>query len=274
MEDIAVIILCGGYSGRWANYLNIEKHFAVVNDTPIIENTLDILNSFNIKSTIITREDNKHLYENLNCDKVAIDAKYSTLEYYKIKSNYKLWAKDGKTIILMGDVLYTNAAIKKILFTSHAGIRFFGRQTKSFYTNCKHGELFAISFLPQHHIIMKLACERLALFIDKKKIKIAGGWGIYDIISGLEYLFTGESVIKGYVLFSNFNQIIDSTDDVDYPEDYNNYVQLFSQRSLFNRVNMFLTSKLFYFYKDLSNIIYEIKTSGKRTKCLEESQIK
>ncbi len=268
-----VIILCGGHSGRWGNYLNIEKHFAVINGKSIIENNLEILNSFEVKSIIITRDDNKHLYENFSCDKVSINSKYSTVEYYKVKSNYELWADKSKTIILMGDVLYTRQAIEKILFTSHKDIRFFGRQTKSFFTMCEHGELFAISFHPQHHKKMRLACERLAYYIDEKKVKIAGGWGIYDIVSGLEYLFTGESVIKGKVLFSNFNQIIDSSDDVDYPEDYDNYIRLFSKRNHLRDIGMTLKSGVFYFFKSFENIFYELRTFQTRKNCLEQSQI-
>ena len=274
MKAITVIILCGGHSGRWQNYLNIEKHFAVINGTPIIENTLNILKDYKVKSVIITRDDNNYLYDKFSCDKVSIDSKFSTVEYYKVKSNYELWNEDNKTIILMGDVLYTRKAIEKILFTKHSDIHFFGRQTKSFFTNCEHGELFAISFYPQHHKTMRLACERLAYFIDNNKVKIAGGWGIYDIVSGLEYLFTGESVIKGKVLFSNFNQVIDSTDDVDYPKDYDNYVSLFSNKTFLGNLRMTFLSELFYFFKNFENIFYEYKTKHVRTTCLQQSHIK
>jgi len=269
-----VIVLCGGSQRRWENYLGTEKHFVQFNGKELIENTLQILKSFDVDVTIITREDNKLLYEKFNYNIFSVSVEQSNLEYFKVKSNFELWNKNGRTILLWGDVLFTVAAMKRIINKKGNDIIFFGRQTKSFFTKCDHGEFFGISFLPIHHATMKNATNRLQYFTDEMKIKIAGGWGMYDIISGLEYLFDTGTVIRGKALYSNFIQIIDYTDDIDYPKDYENYVRLFANRTLISDFINTLISKFYYFFKSFGNIIYEIKTIKLRNSCLNKSNIK
>lgn len=257
MDRIEVIIICGGFSKRWNNYLGLEKHFVSLNNTTLIANTISLLKNYPINISLVVREDNVSNFRNFKCKILDINAHQSSLEYYKIKSTYSLWNTKGQTIILMGDVWFTKKAVKKILTQNKPSIQFFGRQRKNFFTKCRHGELFAISFYDYHFQQIKKACEKLEKYIELEHVEIAGGWGIYDIISNLEFLMFPR-VIKGKVLFSNFNNIIDITDDIDNPTDYNNLI-IALNRNQFSNYLLSVISTVYYFGLRIQNILFEKK---------------
>lgn len=257
MNKIEVIIICGGFSKRWKNYLGIEKHFAKINNISLIENTLSLLENYPVNISLVVREDNISNFQKYDCKIVTVNEQQASLEYYKIKSTYSLWNTNGQTIILMGDVWYSLKSIKKILTSNKPIVSFWGRQRKNFHTKCQHGELFAISFFDFHFQQIKQACEKLEKHIEIGRVKIAGGWGIYDIISNLEFLMTPK-VIKGKVLFSNFYNITDITDDIDKPADYNNLIIALNR----NKYHIFLLSAIsliYYFDLKIKNMFFELK---------------
>lgn len=256
-QQTKIIILCGGFSNRWNNFLGTEKHFVKINGTTLLENTINILSRYNVSINIVVREDIENLYSYLGQKLYSISKDCSLLEYYKIKSTYELWNNNGKTVILMGDVWFTKQALKKIIGSHSTKLLFWGRQRKNYHTKCNHGELFAISFSPNSHDLIKSATLTLENLILYQEIKIAGGWGIYNIISGLTYLMSKEKIIKGKALYSNFNNIIDITDDVDTPKDYNN-IEKALNRNHFDYFLQSLKMKSYYLYVSCNNLIYEL----------------
>jgi choline kinase len=257
MNRIEVIIICGGFSKRWNNYLGVEKHFAKINNISLIENTLSLLKNYQTNISLVVRNDNIADFQKYNYKMVIVNVRQALLEYYKIKSTYSLWNTNGQTIILMGDVWYTPKSIKRILTQNKSVISFWGRQRKSFHTKCRHGELFAISFFDHHFRQIQRACEKLEKYIEIDHIEIAGGWGIYDIISNLEFLMTPK-VIKGKALFSNFHNIIDITDDIDTPTDYDNLIMALN-RNIYYTYLLSVISIMYYLCLNIKNIYFEIK---------------
>ncbi len=257
-QHTEIIILCGGFSNRWDKFLGTEKHFVRINGTILIENTINILSHFNVSINIIVREDIAYLYSSLNQKLYSISKEKSIHEFYKIKSTYDLWNKDGKTIIMMGDVWFTKQALRKIITSHSTKPLFWGRQSKNYHTKCNHGELFAISFFPSSHDLLKSTTSTLENLILYQEIKVAGGWGVYNIISGLMYLMSKERIIKGKALHSNFNNIIDVTDDIDTPKDYNNLIVALNRKKL-HAFFLSAISIVYYFGLKIKNIFFEVK---------------
>ncbi|MCX6578571.1 MAG: hypothetical protein NT166_00120 [Candidatus Aminicenantes bacterium] len=261
------IILCGGISKRWNNYLGIEKHFATILGESIIEHTIRLLSSQDVFITLITRDDNEASYRKFNHLIVTISKDKSLLEFYKIKSTFDLWHPYGKTVIMMGDVWFTSSSISKIFSYEHSQIIFWGRQRKNYHTKCKHGEIFAISFSPDYHQLLIKATDTLENLIVNRGINIAGGWGIYNIVSGLESLMSDKSIIKGKALYSNFHNLIDITDDIDSQKDYENLKIALSVNKLVNLFNAF-KMHLYYSFLAMIDIIFEcnLKLKNKKLK--------
>ena len=64
----------------------------------------------------------------------------------KFLSAESRWSDVGQTVILYGDVFFTEAAMATIL--SHTGPhRFFGRRERSYFTGRPWREMFALSFV-------------------------------------------------------------------------------------------------------------------------------
>ncbi|NMA32751.1 MAG: NTP transferase domain-containing protein [Alphaproteobacteria bacterium] len=256
-QSTKVIILCGGISSRWNNYLNVEKHFAKFGNKTVIENTIDILNKFNCEICILAHNDNVHLFSYLNVELITISSENAKLEFYKLKGTYGHWNETGKTIILMGDVWFTKKALVKILISTSDKLLFWGRQQRNYLTNCNHGELFGLSFYPNSHNIVKFATTQLEFLILNQEIKISGGWGVYNIISGLNHLMSKQKNIKGRALYSNFINILDYTDDIDSPKDYENLKTALSLNKYIFLYKSILM-KFHYFFLEIFNICYEI----------------
>ncbi len=257
MDKIKVIILCGGCSKRWAT--NVKKHFLRINGISILENTIQLLRDYPVNISIIAKDNDYHIYCKYHENIITINNHQSQLEYYKIKSTYSLWSENGRTVILMGDVWFSKESIKRILTYQEIDIAFWGRQRANFHTKCNHGEIFAISFFHTHAQQIQSACEKLAKYIEVNSVKIAGGWGMYDILSNLEHLIFPK-VIRGRVLFSNFHNIFDITDDIDKPIEYEN-LKIAINRKLWQKKIISSFSSIYYSMLTIENIFFEIYNS-------------
>lgn len=262
-----MVILAGGISTRWRCHLGVEKHFAPLNGVPIIENTIMLLRQHECEVSIIVREGLERSYDKYSVNISPIPLEFSSLEYYKIKSTIPFWNSSGKTVVIMGDVWFTKNAIEKILRYNSRKLMFYGRQKRNFYTGCEHGEIFAFSFWPEHFDTMKEAVNTLERFIQEKSIRIAGGWGLYDIVSSLTFLMYPQ-VIKGFVRNSNFKRIVDVTDDVDTPDDYLHLVACLQKHRVSHLCYSILTiayySSLFVFNMFFEAYVYLRKVFAKQ----------
>jgi hypothetical protein len=70
---------------------------------------------------------------------------------------------------------------------------------------------------------------------------------------------SGKKVIKGKVLFSNFNNITDITDDIDKQTDYGNLI-IALKRNKWHTLFLSIISFVYYFVLNLSNICFELKS--------------
>lgn len=262
-----VIILAGGISSRWGHYLGIEKHFAPINGVPIIDNTITLLRQHECEVSIIVREGLESSFDKYSVNISTIPIEFSSLEYYKIKSTIPFWNSTGKTAVIMGDVWFTKKAIGKILRYNRRKLMFFGRQKRNFYTGCEHGEIFAFSFWPEHFDTIVEAVNTLEWFIKEKSIRIAGGWGLYDIVSSLTFLMYPQ-VIKGFVRNSNFKRIIDVTDDLDTPDDYSHLVACLQKHRVshlfYTVLSIAYYSTLFVFNSFFEAYVYLRKVFAKK----------
>lgn len=248
LKNISIIILCGGSSKRWNNYLNVEKQFVKINNDILIERTINELKKNTNNITIISRHDNINKFKHFNVNIYPIKRNESEIEYFKILSTTNFWNPNGKTIILMGDVWLTKRAFKLIMFNTRKEILFFGRQSKNFYTKCSHGEIFAISFYPIQHSTISNAVEKLKNYFLYSNLKISAGWGIYNIVSKIEFLMTGPKIITGKALNHNFIQILDCSDDIDYPSDYENLKKTINKSDIVSAIKTFIYYKYLYLH--------------------------
>jgi hypothetical protein len=124
-----------------------------------------------------------------------------------------LWSLDERTVLLLGDVYFSDLAMRKIMTSIPSReYRAFGRYGPSNVTNTPYGELFAHSWFPEHHAEIEDHLERVTE-ARTKGITRPHGWMLLRS-------FQGVPLDKHIVKSDYFTQINDWTDDIDFPDDF------------------------------------------------------
>lgn len=210
------IVIAAGEQTRWNNYLNVEKHYVILNGEPIIERTVRQLNEHKInpKDIIVASKHYKldnatNIYPKLDYENNADADKFLSTSHH--------WNTQGRTVIIYGDVYFTDQAIKTIIQYQGKDWRNFCRPYPSQITGGQWGECFAISFYPNMIEQGLKQLHRIAQLHKTNKISRCGGWEWTRAIYGVPDKNIRHPHLKHCPLY----YIIDDlTEDIDYPDDY------------------------------------------------------
>lgn len=224
------IVLCGGNNSRWGQYKNTHrKHLVEIESEILLNRTLRLVAAFNPDRTVVVVN---------KCDLNFYASKLSfspelywinpvvpcQTEAYKFLSSKELWNRTGRTIVLLGDVWFSEEAMSKIFNDPGEDWTAFGRTGASRFTGCPHGEIFAqrfTSFAEHGENLARLD----AMYLEGTCKRLASGWAHYQLMIG--------SSPNIHTVGSRFVEIDDFTDDFDCPEDYDLWVL---RRSLFRKM--------------------------------------
>ena len=150
-----VIIMCDGLGNRWISPDVKYKHLIPFDGIPLVFRTIHQLQQYPCNIILIAPEEFK------DYDHYPDEVFHTSLGYREteprtlldgILRTKALWTED--TIILLGDVVFSNAAIKMLLESSLPYTWMFGRTDPNPFTGKLASELFAFSFNPyQDNII-------------------------------------------------------------------------------------------------------------------------
>jgi len=215
-KSVHCIILCGGENSRWGDS-GSRKHFVSIDGELLINRTLRLARAFTLERlvVVVNRKDH-HLYASNLCGDVelyGIDPPVGKqTEAYKYLSSREVWNRAGCTVVLLGDVWFSEDAISKVFRESDEEWTAFGRSGPSGFTGCRWGELFAQRFTSVEEHEEKLL--RLdAMYREGTCRRKASGWAHYRLMIG------GDPQVHG--VGPRFVEIDDFTDDFDYPDDFN-----------------------------------------------------
>jgi hypothetical protein len=206
-----VIILCAGLAERWKNYLNRPKQLAPILGQPLLVRTIQQLHQHRLKDIHIVSHDTRLHIPGTNL--ITPEQSHCTLA--SLNSTCSLWKRSQ--IILLGDVCYSDKALKTIIEFDQS-LMFFGCPGANPYTGTPHAELFALKFtksaLPRVKQALSIA---LADASDGGRGKL---WELYAVLCGRSLKEVQKTKNIGGVDYTLFTPIIDLTDDIDTPEDY------------------------------------------------------
>jgi len=235
-----IIFTCGGNQTRWNNYMNCQKHLVPINSIPLLKRNITLFNNFFKQDKYYVCIRNENLKKNYNVDENIIfyipeyitttESLYKTLIPFIKKYN-------DDTLILLGDVIFSEDCVKKIYDNIlQNSFKVFGRKYGSSITGCKWGELFAF-YIPQLFIPeWILAINKIDDLYKNKIIDRLSGWELISYIYSLNKNNTNIQKDINYILkkrlFPNsFIEIDDETEDFDFPQDYDNYINLFNLKN-------------------------------------------
>lgn len=221
-----VIILCGGDSYRWQGYIGVmHKPLIPVMGERLLARTIrQVRNYFLGEIDVLIRSEDRAHYEYLLQDvniklKLPSILKSKTINpTAKYLASLPYWSEFGDTVILLGDVWFSDFAIESVFTKPGQSFLSFGRYRQSTCTGYPYGNFFAIRLDDnEDHKNSLVLLDRLY----KASICTAhgGGWAWTQINRN------EDPNIRS--LGENFIDINDFTDDFDSPADYERWITHF-----------------------------------------------
>ena len=188
------VIMAAGNGKRWNNYLGVPKHLIKINNETLLERTTRLLKENGVYDFVITGSDERYSQYGKLIPQTKNDCEIDRFEESII---------NDEVCYLYGDVYYTEKAMRIIINTKVKDIVFFGSEDEIFAIKIKNINLF-----------LKHKRKVKELFLENK-INRCIGWEIYRSINNI--VFDEHIIDKKYV------KILDGTDDIDFPEDYEKF---------------------------------------------------
>lgn len=211
-----VLILCAGRATRWAG--GLPKHLVKICGEPILHRTvrqvLDRLPDADVRVVVADSRDPNYSVPGAKRAKADLDP--TRLQADKFLSSRHLWNRSGRTVILLGDVFFTDEAMDTVLARRDEWCAF-ARFGASRFTGCNHRELFAFTLDPDDHDHAEASALR-CLDIARRGLMggWSGGWQFYAALAGAP----DDEVGKRFEDRGHIVNIDDWTDDFDRIEDW------------------------------------------------------
>jgi hypothetical protein len=204
------LVIAGGDGTRWGNYLGVTKHFAVLNGETIIGRIVRQLHQHMGPHDKIIVASKDYFISGAENVHVKLDPKNHEADKFLSSSN--CWNDD--TMIIYGDVYFSDDAITKITEYRGTGYRLFCNPYPNKITGTNWGECYAIYIPFEWTGAVKLALVDLIRLYDERGLYKIGGWELTRFMMGAKNL-------NKHLLSSDLYYVIqDETDDIDYPDDY------------------------------------------------------
>ena len=212
--------MAGGADEKWTN-LGGEgrRHFQVVNGERVLDRIVRQLRERGVTDIGII------------CPEMP---GYDIEGTYRVEPTYDAWGHEGfngqrywsdidRTLMLYGDVVFTDRAMDRIVGFDEQRFMAFGRFGNS-PTRKGGGELFAFSFWPDQADEWAAAVEHSFELRDAGIIKRGGSWEGYRVMGGARGPLVGKHLL--YPLC--FTRIHDGmTDDFDTPQQFSKLRTMF-----------------------------------------------
>lgn len=189
------IIMCAGKGTRWGNYLGVPKHLIEINGETLLGRTTRLLKENGITNYIITGSDERYKKYGKLVPQTDNDCEVDRFEI----------TNEEEICYLYGDVYYTEKAIKTIVNTDTNDILFFGSEMEIFAIKVKDKEKF---------LWHKKNVKKRYL---NGEIWRCIGWEVYRSLNDIPF--------DQHIIQNMYCKILDETDDIDYPEDYEKFVK-------------------------------------------------
>lgn len=205
------IIIAAGEATRWGNHLGVPKHFAVINGEPIIKRTVRQLRERDVAQDdifVVSKD-----YELSGVVNVYPKLNHKNAEADKFLSSRGYWSKHGRTVILLGDVYFTDNAIDKIMNDMNRNWTFYCRPEPHEKYGYPWGEGFAVSFYPKDIRTAENKLHKITEVYRRGDLKRCGGWEWARAMANM-------NLTKHYNELNVYTIISDATNDIDFPDDY------------------------------------------------------
>lgn len=218
---------------RWENYLGVSKHLIPIKGESLIHRTQRLLKENGALDILVKCDENNkesYLIEGSKFINPQIDKSLAYPDYELFLCN-SFFNEDGHTIILFGDIYYSQKIIKHLVLNESKSWHYYARKRFSEITGSIYGEHFGWHF--HNSQIKKLlnAGDRAC----KETIDLVKRSGNGELVSGQEWNMQDSAsityrILCGLNIFDpnsteDFHWVEwdDETEDFDYPIDWDRW---------------------------------------------------
>jgi hypothetical protein len=214
---LRVLILCAGEGSRWNNYTGVPKHKVIIEGEVLVERTIKQFLKYTDDIVVVT-SDELETFAGASMYVANKSKKFKDMD--KFLSSHEQWS-DIKTIIVYGDVYFTDEAVKTIA-TNDRPWCFYLRESASQITSKPWGEIFGFSFDGYFNKIMFQTIKNTLYKRIVTNPPKPAGW---TLLRSLLEVRTTKEIFTPENSFAYIN-IDDWTEDFDYPHDLDNWNRL------------------------------------------------
>jgi molybdopterin-guanine dinucleotide biosynthesis protein A len=210
------IICCAGDQRRWNNHLGVPKQLVPIDGVPLLVRTVAQLNARGITDIVVTGFDDRYLTAG-----VPVRApSESILPGTGIGFSVGFWALGDRTLVLLGDVCFSEHAMAALISASETDMMWIGRKGSSGLK--RYGEIFAVSIPAERQAAVRAAAARTFELFNRQAIQRMTGWELYAVLNGLPPTIVAPG--------PNWINVDDDTDDFDFPAEYDAWAAARQQR--------------------------------------------
>lgn len=205
MKNTRVIVLAAGDATRWGNYRGTPKHLVKIEGKTLLERTCSQFLKYTDDVCVIGANED---YKVDGTSLYVIKAQNTHWkDAAKFLSSQNLWLRNGRTVLVFGDVYFTSEAVKTIMKDKDA-FKFFLRTGPSELSGARWKEIFALSF---NETMVGKINQSLLFLASMGQVDTQAGWALYKYMIG--------PAPSGLFDNQHFTEINDWTEDFDFPED-------------------------------------------------------
>jgi molybdopterin-guanine dinucleotide biosynthesis protein A len=210
MRTERVIVCCAGSAQRWGNYLGAPKHLVPVDGVPLIKRTVDQLRARGFTSIFITLPGLDMRYAVAQAEQVTPLPSMFILPDTGLGGSAAYWHQQEPTLVLLGDVAFSEAAMDTIAAARATDVTWFGRKGDG--SLGKYGEIFAALIPVERQAAVRSAAATVVALRHDKLISRISGWELYAVLNNIDP--------TAPVPAANWINIDDETEGFDFREEY------------------------------------------------------
>ena len=215
------ILICAGEATRWAGHRDTPKHLIEIEGERLIDRTVRLLRERGVEQIFIVVREKSKAYEVEGATQwVATLNPEQNADADKFLSSRELWNPKGRTLFFYGDCYFSDEAMDTIVGHRREQWVLFCRPDASEITGKPWGECFAHGIYDKDLTVLE---KMLRYVADQHVTGIthrSGGWELYRAMVGRKGLDLME-----HRMSDHFIEINDWTEDFDYPEDYEKWIE-------------------------------------------------
>jgi hypothetical protein len=201
---VITIVLCNGSEDKWQDHRGVRRHFVEIAGERLIDRTV---RQFGSRADVVVSGPDLRYKVPGAALYVPLDEP-DNLDADILLSTRALWSSLDRTLVVLGDTWFSDAGVDAIVGLGDHRWFYVGREHGSRFSGTDYGEIFALSFWPEHQ------AELLAVMLEVRRrqrdegLWRGGLWEHYRILRGIDPL---EHRIDGHFL-----EVDDETEDFDF----------------------------------------------------------